>query len=72
IVAGSPNSTKLTMYIDGKRVERQDYCPDAPYGTCIVAEERLYSIIVLPDYGTHRLRIEAEGRGFELFTFTFG
>lgn len=72
IVAGSMNGTKLRMHIDGKKVERQDYCPDAPYGTCTVGEQRLYSIIVLPDYGTHRLRIEAEGEGFEIFTFTFG
>ncbi len=72
IVAGSANSTKLTMYVDGKRVEKQDYCPDAPFGTCTVDRQRLYSIIVLPDYGTHRLRIEAEGAGLQMFTFTFG
>ena len=72
IVAGSINSTNLTIYIDGKRVEKQDYCPDAPLGTCKVDRERLYSIVTLPEYGTHRLRIEASGEGFELYTFTFG
>src|SRR3989338_3713978 len=72
IVAGSINSTNLKIYIDGKRVEKQDYCPDAPLGTCKVDRERLYSIVTLPEYGTHRLRIEASGEGFELYTFTFG
>jgi thiol-disulfide isomerase/thioredoxin len=72
IVAGSANGTNLTIYIDGKRVERQDYCPDAPKGVCGVGGQRLYSVVALPDYGTHRLRMEAVGAGFELYTFTFG
>ena len=72
IVAGSANTTNLTLYIDGSRVEGQDYCPDAPKGACTVGAQRLYSIIALPDYGTHLLRIEANGAGFEIYTFTFG
>jgi len=72
IVAGSTNSTNLTIYIDGKRVEKQDYCQDAPAGGCTVDMKRLYSIVVLPDYGTHHLRMEATGSGIQLFTFTFG
>ena len=72
IVAGSMNSTLLTISIDGKRVERQDYCPDAPRGVCTVDNQRLYTVVSLPEYGTHRLRIDAQGAGFELYTFTFG
>ena len=72
IVAGSANTTNLTLYIDGKRVEKQDYCPDAPKGACTVGAQRLYSIIELQGYGTHLLRMEANGTGLELFTFTFG
>lgn len=72
VVAGSMNGTNLTIYIDGKKAEKQDYCPDAPKGTCTVTGQRLYSVVALQDYGTHRLRIEAQGKGFELFTFTFG
>lgn len=72
IVAGSVNSTLLAISIDGKKVEKQDYCPDAPRGACTVGSRRLYTVVSLPEYGTHRLRIDAQGAGFELYTFTFG
>ncbi len=72
IVAGSANSTNLTIFVDGKRAEKQAYCPDSLNGACSVGRQRLYSLLMLPDYGTHRLRMEAEGTGLQLFTFTFG
>lgn len=71
IVAGSANSTGLTIYIDGKKLEKPDFCIGSP-ANCTVGMKRLYSLVMLPDYGTHRLRIEAAGAGLELFTFTFG
>ena len=74
IVAGSPSGTNLTIFIDGNRAAMQDCAgaPDSPSGSCPVSGERLYSILTLPQYGQHVLRIDAEGSGFELFTFTFG
>ena len=71
IVAGSENGTNLTMYIDGQKITSQD-SSDAPNGTATVSGERLYSVVNLPDYGQHTLRIDIEGSGFEIYTFTFG
>ena len=68
IVAGSENSTALALTLDGKTVN----CVDFASGTCAVSGKRLYSLVNLPDYGVHRLRIDAQGAGLQLFTFTFG
>ncbi len=34
--------------------------------------QRLYNIIAQEDYGSHQLAIEVAGRGFQIYTFTFG
>lgn len=70
IVAGSEKGTALKIFVDGQRVQPE--CDGEPNPACTVKGERLYTIVSLPDYGAHRLRLEATGAGFELFTFTFG
>ena len=34
--------------------------------------QRLYNIIAQEDYGSHQIAIEVAGRGFQIYTFTFG
>ncbi len=34
--------------------------------------QRLYNIVAHEDYGTHQITIEVAGRGFQIYTFTFG
>jgi thiol-disulfide isomerase/thioredoxin len=34
--------------------------------------QRLYNIIDHKDYGSHQIEIEVAGRGFQIYTFTFG
>ena len=37
-----------------------------------VSAERLYSLVFGQDYGEHILEIDVDGKGFKLYTFTFG
>ncbi|MFA5106397.1 MAG: thioredoxin family protein [Candidatus Micrarchaeia archaeon] len=71
IVAGSKGGSKVSVSIDGKPVESQPSA-DAPEGKFLVSGMRLYNAAALPDYGTHTLRIDVDGSGFDMFTFTFG
>jgi thiol-disulfide isomerase/thioredoxin len=34
--------------------------------------QRLYNVVAHEDYGTHQITIEVAGRGFQIYTFTFG
>ncbi|VVC02015.1 Thiol-disulfide oxidoreductase ResA [uncultured archaeon] len=68
MVAGSQNGTSVSVFLDGDKAA----CADLGSGACAIREQRLYSLVVLPGYGAHTLRIEANGSGLELYTFTFG
>jgi len=61
IVAGSQQGSNVTIYVDGAKT-----------GSQTVNGQALYSVADLDGYGTHRLRLEIDGKGFEIFTFTFG
>lgn len=61
IVAGSQQGSNVTIYVDGGKA-----------GSQAVNWQALYSVADLDGYGTHRLRLEIDGKGFEIFTFTFG
>ena len=69
VSSASPGST-LRVFIDGMPAPAGQDGECA--GACSITSPRLYSIVSLPSYGTHTLRAEVSGSGFELYTFTFG
>ncbi len=74
IVAGG-NST-LEVLLDGKPLPADSLGSDAVLsnGTAIVAVsgQRLYSLVQKPDYSPQTITIIAKGKGFRIYTFTFG
>ena len=41
-------------------------------GTVKVDGQRLYNVVEHEDYGNHQIAIEVAGKGFQIYTFTFG
>lgn len=41
-------------------------------GTVKIDGQRLYNIVEHEEYGNHQIAIEVAGRGFQIYTFTFG
>jgi thiol-disulfide isomerase/thioredoxin len=41
-------------------------------GTIKIDGQRLYNVVEHEDYGNHQISIEVAGRGFQIYTFTFG
>ena len=41
-------------------------------GTVKVDGQRLYNVVEHEDYGNHQISIEVAGKGFQIYTFTFG
>jgi len=68
IVAGSSPPAKMRVFLDGSPVN----CADSSKSECTIDSTRLYAASSAQSYGAHRLRLEIEGSGFEIFTFTFG
>ncbi len=41
-------------------------------GKFILDGQRLYNLALYTDYGAHSIVIDVKGKGFQLYTFTFG
>jgi hypothetical protein len=41
-------------------------------GTVKIDGQRLYNVVEHEEYGNHQIAIEVAGRGFQIYTFTFG
>ncbi|GIU70690.1 MAG: hypothetical protein KatS3mg003_0169 [Candidatus Nitrosocaldaceae archaeon] len=70
-IVASGNSL-LTISLDNKPIDEEDYGDDVSDGTVIINEQRLYNLVKSGDYGKHMIEIHVEGKGFRLYTFTFG
>ncbi len=55
------NAATLDVYLDGEKIS-----------TIETNAEQLYSLITTPNYETHVLTFKVKGKGFQLYTFTFG
>jgi Thioredoxin like C-terminal domain len=40
--------------------------------TVIINGQRLYNVVTHDEYGNHQIAIDVVGRGFQIYTFTFG
>lgn len=74
IVAGNP--AQLSVQLDGSPLSPEQRGEDVSIlngkGTVSVEEEKLYSLIAAPNYDPHLIEILVTGKGFQLYTFTFG
>ena len=70
IVAGG-NGT-LYLLLDNAAPNQDQLGPDAANGTVSVNQERLYSLIEDTGYNQRTIEIDVQGKGFRIYTFTFG
>ena len=67
------NNAKLEIFLDGEALPAKYSGTDITSGNnLLVAEPNLYNIINSEDSASHILEIEITGKGFQIFTFTFG
>ncbi len=70
IVAGKKSS--LQVYVDGVIVGENNRGSDVILYRVDVNENRLYNLVFDRDYGAHLIQIKVSGKGFQIYTFTFG
>jgi len=70
-VAAAPSGADVRLELDGKPVPPSVIGASAGGGVVRVGRSDLYRLIHLPNAGAHRLTLVA-GKGFRLYTFTFG
>ncbi len=73
IVAGG-NGEISAVINNGKIVATNQSRGDdvSEYGSVKIDSQRLYNIIRHDDYDTHSLILDIKGKGFQIYTFTFG
>ena len=76
IVAGSENASDVNVYLDNEKLNagnKGDYIILKDNSSMAKANEfKLYNVVSAEDYGTHAISMVVEGRGFRIYTFTFG
>ncbi|QQR93078.1 MAG: redoxin domain-containing protein [Candidatus Iainarchaeum archaeon] len=74
IVAGNP--AELSVRLDENPLTPENRGEDVSIlngkGTVSVEEEKLYNLVASPNYDPHLIEILVSGKGFQLYTFTFG
>ncbi|HEX2170275.1 MAG TPA: thioredoxin family protein [Nitrososphaera sp.] len=71
IVAGG--NSELHIFEDNSQLNSSSKGMDVSEdGIVKIDGQRLYNIITQEDYGNHQIAIEVAGRGFQVYTFTFG
>jgi len=67
------NDAKLEIFLDGEVIPTKYAGHDITLGNnLIVSEPSLYNIISSENSASHLMEIQIEGKGFQIFTFTFG
>ena len=71
IVAGG--SGELNILEDNSKLDNSSRGTDiSEDGTVKIDGQRLYNIVGHEQYGNHNIAIEVVGKGFQIYTFTFG
>jgi len=67
------NDAELEIFLDGKPIPAKYSGDDITSGNfLIVSEPDLYNIINSENSASHLMEIQIKGKGFQIFTFTFG
>ena len=76
IVAGSANNSNVFVYLDNGKLNEKNRGNDVIFeGSSSIAkvnEFKLYNVASAEDYDTHAISMVVEGKGFKIYTFTFG
>jgi thiol-disulfide isomerase/thioredoxin len=70
IVAGGDGNFTVTQ--DGILIKDDQSKDSSRDGTFVVDGQRLYNVVTNKDYGQHTIKIDVQGKGFQIYTFTFG
>ena len=75
IVAGSGQGSEVEVLIDNKNADSSNKGSDITIkdgkGVSKIRESKLYNLVDY-DYGKHKIEIRIDGKGFKIYTFTFG
>ena len=76
IVAGSEKGSKLYAFLDNEAESNKNKGSDITIekneSTSEIKEFRLYNIGNAQNYDTHSINLKVKGKGFKIYTFTFG
>ncbi len=76
IVAGSENGSKSFVFLDNEFVNEgnkgSDVIIEENKSISKIQEFKLYNLASAENYGVHALNIDVMGKGFKIYTFTFG
>ncbi len=76
IVAGSDNSSDVYAYLDNDKLNEKNKGEDVVFegngSIAKVQEFKLYNVASAENYDTHVIDMIVEGKGFKIYTFTFG
>jgi thiol-disulfide isomerase/thioredoxin len=76
IVAGSDSNSTAVVFLDTEFLNDKNKGSDVIIqdgkGIAAINEFKLYNLVSEQDYGEHIIQIDAIGRGFKIYTFTFG
>lgn len=70
IVAGGNGNFTVTQ--DGKLITNDLSKDSSTNGKFAIDKQRLYNLVTNKDYGEHTIEIDVKGKGFQIYTFTFG
>ena len=67
------NNAELEIFLDGNPIDSAYSGSDIASGNkLIVSEPDVYNVISSEESSTHTMEIKVQGKGFKIFTFTFG
>lgn len=76
IVSGSENSSTASLVLDNnienEKNKGDDVIVKENKSISMIKEFKLYNIGSAENYGTHSINIKIAGKGFRIYTFTFG
>lgn len=76
IVAGSENQSRANIFLDNDKVNEKNKGFDVEIqnneSIAGINEFRLYNLASAEEYGDHIIDIHVSGKGFRIYTFTFG
>jgi thiol-disulfide isomerase/thioredoxin len=70
IVAGGKGNFTVTQ--DGNLIKNDLSKDSSSNGKFMIDRQRLYNIATNKEYGEHTIEIDVKGKGFQIYTFTFG
>jgi len=67
------NDAELKIFLDGEPIPARYSGEDITSGNTLIASDpNLYNIVSSENSASHLMEIQIKGKGFQIFTFTFG